>query len=469
MNKTTGGRGQRTGIRRQKSEDRKMRSYEDKKIKLLNFLFSQLLKFSSLLLTVYCLMPTEVHAEDKVITLSDAWRSAIASYETIMLSQEDLFQAEKGIDKALSQILPSLTADADYTQYSEGVSSVQPENSSSFSLKLTQPLYSGGKEWSLWRQAKKKTEANKRSLEATKEKIMLNVAQAYYAVLKAEKTVEIKEAALKRAMEQRRVASARFQVGEVTKSVVLRAEAEVAGAEAEHANAKKDLLVAKDKLARLIGVLEDFKVSDPNIQPLPDTNLDTWTSLSLEKRQDYMQSKIEEEVAEEGINYAFGNFLPSFKLEGVYTKRDQDPKTFLFNDESMFAGVIFTYPLFEGGLRKAELDEAKSKRRQAEFKKVSIKKDIELEVREAFHNLETFTSVIESHKRQVSFAEENYNMVFKQFSYGLATNVDVIDANTTLVSSQSNLVNAIYDYQTAIIELKKRVGILFEDMKSAKQ
>ena len=298
MNKTTGGRGQRTGIRRQKSEDRKMRSYEDKKIKLLNFLFSQLLKFSSLLLTVYCLMPTEVHAEDKVITLSDAWRSAIASYETIMLSQEDLFQAEKGIDKALSQILPSLTADADYTQYSEGVSSVQPENSSSFSLKLTQPLYSGGKEWSLWRQAKKKTEANKRSLEATKEKIMLNVAQAYYAVLKAEKTVEIKEAALKRAMEQRRVASARFQVGEVTKSVVLRAEAEVAGAEAEHANAKKDLLVAKDKLARLIGVLEDFKVSDPNIQPLPDTNLDTWTSLSLEKRQDYMQSKIEEEVAE---------------------------------------------------------------------------------------------------------------------------------------------------------------------------
>ena len=191
--------------------------------------------------------------------------------------------------------------------------------------------------------------------------------------------------------------------------------------------------------------------------------MDKLTTLSLEKRQEYIQSRLDQEIAEEGISYAGGNFLPSLKLEGVYSKRDQDPKSALFNDESIYAGVIFTYPLFEGGLRKAELDEAKSKKRQAEFKRINLRRDIELEVREAFHNLEAFASVIESNKRQLSFAEENYTMVFKQFSYGLSTNVDVIDANSTLVAAQSNLANATYDYQTAILDLKKKVGILFED------
>ncbi len=420
-----------------------------------------------LLFTLHYSLLTVVYAEEKTITLAQASRLAVAGYESVKLSEEDLYQAEKGIDKALSQMLPSLTADANYTKYSESATSgslnVQPEESSSYGLKLTQSLYSGGKEWSLWRQAKKKTESNKYGLEAVRQDVALNVSRAYFAVLKAEKTVEIKEASLKRAMEQRKVAAARFQVGEVTKAIVLRSEAEVASAETELINAKKDLLVGRDKLARLIGVSESFKVVDPNIQPIPDAGLDKLTTLSLEKRQEYIQSRLDQEIAEEGISYAGGNFLPSLKLEGVYSKRDQDPKSALFNDESIYAGVIFTYPLFEGGLRKAELDEAKSKKRQAEFKRINLRRDIELEVREAFHNLEAFASVIESNKRQLSFAEENYTMVFKQFSYGLSTNVDVIDANSTLVAAQSNLANATYDYQTAILDLKKKVGILFED------
>lgn len=441
--------------------------------KISNFKF-QVLSFKKVLLlfTAYCSLFTVVHAEEKTITLAEASRLAIASYESVKLSEEDLHQAGDAIDKAISQMLPNITANGNYTKYSgsktSGGFNVQPENNSSFDVTLTQSLYSGGKEWSLWRQAKKNTESGKYGLDAAKEGVVINVSHLYYNVLKAEKTVEIKEAALKRATEQRRVASARFQVGDVTKAVVLRAEADVAGAEADLANAKKDLLVARDKLTRLLGVSEGFKVADPNIQPIPGASLDKLVPLSLEKRRDYIQSKLSQDIADEAITYAKGNFLPSLKLQGVYSQRDQSPKTTFFNDESIYGGITLTYPLFEGGLRKAELDEAKSKRRQAEFKRISLRKDIEVAVKETFHNLEAYNSIIESFKRQVSFAEENYNMVFKQFTYGLATNVDVIDANTTLVSSQSNLSNAQYDYQVAILELKKSVGILLEDMMEGK-
>lgn len=422
-----------------------------------------------LLLTAYSLLlfilSTVAHAEERIITLEEASRLATAGYETVKLSEEDLYQAEEGINKAKSQILPSVTADANYTKYLDG-SDVQLQNSSGYSLRITQPLYTGGKEWSLWRQAKKKIDSGLSGIGSAKEEVAINVARIYYSVLKSQKTVEIKDAALKRSLEQRKVANARLQVGDATKAVVLRSEAQVAGAETELSSAKKDLLVAKDKLARFLAVSEDFMVADPGIQPLvPAVNLDKLVSISLEKRQDYIRSKIDEDIAIEGIKYANGNFLPSLKLEGVYSKRDQEPRSAFFNEESVYGGITLTYPLFEGGLRKAELNEAKSKRRQSEFKRISLRKDIELEVREAFHSLEAFNSIIESFKRQVAFSEENYNMVFKQFQYGLSTNVDVIDANATLVSSQGGLSNAQYDYQLAILELKKRTGVILDDIK----
>ncbi len=88
-------------------------------------------------------------------------------------------------------------------------------------------------------------------------------------------------------------------------------------------------------------------------------------------------------------------------------------------------------------------------------------------MRESYYNLDAIASAIEFYKKQVSFAEENYNTVFKQFTYGLATNVDVIDANTVLVTSQQSLANSSIDLQIAIIALKRNMGVLLDEVRAA--
>ena len=425
-----------------------------------------------ILLTAYCLLPTMVDAGEKNITLEEAYRMAVATHEAVRIAREDLFQAEKNVDKALSVILPTITAEGDYTRYSEekraGGFLIQPEDSTRFELKINQPLYSGGKEWSARRQAKMTVEEKKIGLEVSREKIILDTAKAYFGVLKAEKEVEIKEAALKRAKEIRDVASSRFRVGEVTKSVVLRAEAEVAGAEAELTKATRRLIDEKNVLKRLIGVQDDINLVEPPLKSPLDADVEGLVSRSLEVRRDYRQSIIFQEIASEGIRYAKGNFLPSLRVEGVYSWRDQDPQTTFFQEETVYGTLTITFPLFEGGLRRAELAEARSRLRETELRRLNLKRDIEVEVKEAFNNMETVNAVIESYKKQVSFAEENYNMVFKQFKYGLATNVDVIDADTTLISAQRELMNATYDLQIAMLELKKKVGILLDEVEGGR-
>lgn len=408
-------------------------------------------------------------AEEHTVSLQKAYHLALKNHESVSIAGEGLYQLEQTKKKAVSNILPSLTAEGSYTKFSEekisSVTVIQPDNSLNYSLRLSLPLYRGGREWSALRQAKHMIAAGERGVGITKEEVIASVSQAYYGILRIQKEKEIKEADLKRAEERSRVASARFKVGEVTRAAVLRADAETAGIQADLSRVHKELRIAEDRLARLIGLKSGFGITEPAQKHVPDGTMDDFIQTALNKRNDYLKTSSEVETAREGIRYARGGFMPTLRLDGVYSGRDQDPvSSAFFNKESIYASITLTYPLYEGGLRVAEVSESESKFREAALKKVSLAKEIELEVRDASYNIDAMNSAIEFYRTQVSFAEENYNTVFKQFTYGLAANADVIDANSTLVSAQKSLSNSIIDLQLAIIELKKSMGLILDEV-----
>ncbi|MBI5469330.1 MAG: TolC family protein [Deltaproteobacteria bacterium] len=411
-------------------------------------------------------IPARVYAQDAV-TLQDAYRMALENNEAIKIAGEGVSQAKTNLDKATSRILPNLTAEGGYTKYSEaktsGALAVQPDESSRADLKVTQPLYTGGREWATRRQAKILIEKSREGLEGAKENIIKATAGAYFGVLKAGKDVEIKRAALKRAVERKNVAQARFKVGELTRSAVLRAEADEAGAEAELTRSESGLIDAKNRLKRVLGADREISVIEPEPQSPMTEGVESLVLKALASRSDYRQSESDEKAASEGITFARGGFLPSLRIEGLYSHKDQSPKTTFFVENSTSATVVLTYPLFEGGLRKAELSEARSKLRESELRRLGLKRDIEVDVRDSFNNVQSARAVIDSYRKQASFAEENYKMVFEQFKFGLATTVDVTDADATLISAQRSYANSLYDLELAVLDLKYSTGTLFEE------
>lgn len=424
-----------------------------------------------LLAVSFCFSDTALAEEPRRVTLEEAWALAIGSNESVSIAAEGVRQSDFSITKATSKILPTVTAEGSYTRYSEQKSSgsfvIQPDTASRVELKVSQPLYSGGREFATRRQARYGYESSREGFELAKEGTVLSTAQAYYSVLKALRDVEIKKSALKRAEERLKVASARFAVGEVTKSAVLRAEAESAGAEAELIKSEDNLRDSNDNLKRLIGVEGEIEVVEPAKRSYTQAKLDEYLAKAVEGRRDLKQAVLSERSASEGVKYAKGSFYPSLKLEGSYALREQDPETTFFQADSASATVTLTFPLFEGFLRKAELDEASSKLRAAELERLSLRRDLEVEVRDAYNNLEYYRALIKSLEKQLSFAEEDYTMVFEQFKYGLATTVDVIDADTNLISAQSSLTNARYDSELAVLNLKYATGTLHEETSKA--
>ncbi len=419
---------------------------------------------------LFIVWPPDSSRAAERLGLFDAYRLALENHEVVMLARQTLESTKVDVEKAFASVLPRVTLDGNYTRYSEkkyvGPFLLQPEDAVRFEARIEQSLYSGGREWSLIRQARKRVLGSREDLEATKELVAMETARAYYAALKGRRNVEIKEASLKRAKEQLRVAEARLRAGTATKTLVLRAEAEVSGIMAELAKARNELNNAKDLLRRLTGFKGPFDLYDPPAQKDAEMKLDELIEKALGNRRDYLRKKIEEDIAREGITYAKGNFMPTLRIEGVYSYRDQSPATsFLLND-TLYLGLSVSIPVFEGGLRRAELKQARSRLREAELARLNQRRNMELEIREAYNNMKALGPVIDSFKKQVSFASENYNMVFKQFQYGLADSMDVIDANTTLVEAELGLMNAIYDHELAVLELKKRAGLLLGEVEA---
>lgn len=407
-------------------------------------------------------------AVEKTLTLADAYQMALANYETVKLAGEGIAQAESGIDKALATFMPKLSAEAGYTKYSEkklsGALLVQPEDGQRVDVKLTQPIFSGGSEWSAHTMAKMRRDKSAASLGYIRQTVIYQTARVYYNALKSQKDVEIKRAALKRADERLKVASARFKVGEVTKSAVLRAEAELARAEAELIKADSTMKDAFNLLKRVVSINEDINITEPLSRDYEERGVDDIVKTAVEKRLDYRQAVYDQSLASEGISYTKGNFFPSLRFEGAYAWREQNPKSTFYLRESVNASIILSYPIFEGGLRKAELSEARSKLSEAELRRIALKKDIEVEVKESANNLDSVIALKQSYKKQLSFAEEDYKMVFEQFKHGLSTTVDVIDADASLISAQRSFMNAAYDHQLAVLRLMYSAGILSVDV-----
>jgi outer membrane protein len=400
-------------------------------------------------------------------TLEDLYKIALERSERIKISEEDLFIAERQKDKAMSLLLPKLSAFGDYTRYSEAKTSesgwvTQPGWSTSWGLRLDQSLSLSGREFAAFQISKKGIESSRYNLYTVKEDYIFSVSAAYYDVLRAHKALEIATVNAARLKKHMDAAQTRLRIGEVTKTALLRAEAELSGAQSEMVRAENNLNLAKAVLARIAGINGEYTLKETVLEKIEELQLSSLKEEARAEKAEIKSSNIQKKIAEEQVKYAQGAYWPILSVEGVYSRRDEDPSSPFFYKESAYGVLKLNFPFFEGGLRRAEVNEAKAKQRQSELIHEDLKKTISIDVENAYLDLKTQGGILKSLEDQLTFARDNYNAISKQFEYGLANSLDVMDANTLLVTSERQLTDAKYNYQLSILRLKKATGTLLK-------
>ncbi len=407
--------------------------------------------------------PSPLFAE--TYTLEDLCQIALTSSEKLKLAEQNIALAEIGTDKARSFLYPRLTAYAGVTQYSErkftsagGI--LQPQNATAWGIRMDETLSLSGRELIALEISRQSVLRTRYDVEAIRDDYLLShVAAAYYNVLLAGRDLEIANANVERLSRYREAAQKRLRIGEVTKTAVLRAESELSGARSDQIQAGNILELAIAVLAANVGIRTPFELKPAPADKAGFPGLGDLQKQALSRRAELKSLKMQKKMATAQIRFAEGAFLPSLTVTGAYAGANQNPAASSLNRDSFYAGLSLNFPLFDGGLRKADVSEARLRERQAELRMEDTKKEINIEVEAAYLELTTQNGILQFLEDQLLFARENYHAVSRQFEHGLADSLDVMDANTLLVSAERKAAAASFQLQLASLRLKKAVGL----------
>lgn len=398
-------------------------------------------------------------------TLTEIYQQAFKSSEIIEMARENVYIAQMGKNKAWSLLIPRLTAYVTYNRFTEDKYSVggimiQPEAAGTWGVRADQSFSLSARELDALKFAGQSITKSEYDLDTAKSDFVLAVAAAFYDVLKAQKALEIATDNMERLTKYRQFVEKRVKVGELTKTSLLRAEGELSGARADFLRATNAVQFTRAALIRAADVEPDFQLKDERISSPEMCELNNLRQTAQDSRTDLKSYDVQAKMAEQQVKYARGAFWPTVGLFAIYNGTDQYPASPTLNRESMLAGASLTFPFFEGGLRVAEYKEAKAKERQARLAYDDLKKSVDIELRAACLDLETLKGSLKFLEDQQIFAKDNYNAVLKQFENGLAISLDVMDANSLLLSSEKNVAEALYNYQVAFLRVKRSSGTL---------
>jgi outer membrane protein len=441
------------------------------------------MNFIYYLLIIFFFIVTPTFANE-LYTLKDLMKIALEKAETINITREEELISKYDKTKAISTLIPDISLYGSHRRYTDekrsgrrinipGTDSyvnidtiVQPESSSNWGARLDQTYSLGGREFIGISIANENIRRSKYEVERVSEDYLMEVANAYFSVLMAKRNVEIAKANRDRLETHRDDAEKRYLVGEDTKTVLLRAAAELSGSESDLVRVKNNLRFAKIYLARLVGIGLKYDINEVDLEEPDITDVDKLLAEAYDNRPEIKQSELDKIIFDKQIKYARSAFFPDVGIEGVYSKTDLDPESAedgSVADESIYFGLSMTFPVFEGGFRRADVAQAKAQRRQAALSYFDTKKSINVEVEDAYLDCLTERRNLESYKDQLVYAKDNYRLVSRQFNVGLASSVDYIDANTLLLTSERQVSDAFYNYQLAIVRLKKAIGRLMTD------
>lgn len=310
-------------------------------------------------------------------------------------------------------------------------------------------------------------EAAKHSYQGARSIVMLASANLYLQALASQARSEAAQAQLRSSEAIHQQAIDLRQGGIIAGLDVVRAEVRLSADRQRATAAANDAQKAKLQLAHVIGlpIGQEFTL-DSNIPAIPDTELTLQQALdsAYARRADYLAAIETQKAAEASKRAAVGDRLPSARVTADYGTIGLTAGTALptFN----VTGAI-DVPIFEGGRQRARIAQADAelKRRTAELE--SMKASVYYDVRMAFLDVEATKQQAETAVRGRQLAEQQLQQSRDRFAAGVASNIEVLQAQEAVAVATEQAISAQYGLAVAKALLAESTGSAEEALMKA--
>ena len=393
------------------------------------------------------------------LSLDDALRLALQNngVARAALAESELAQAR--LSAARASLYPSfdVSSSTTRTRFEGGgtnLDSTQRQNG----LGLEWLLLDNGQRELRIRQSSRAAEATRQNTRDTVRRVLLQTARAYYEVLRRQELLRVADTAVRRAEVLLEVARAQAAVGTAPQKDVLQAEADLANARVQQIQARNALRLAETDLKRLIGW--DARQSLPPLVPPdslpalePELSLDALWQRARLHRPDLRNAELSVQVSRLGVEAARLNSLLRLQIS-VRGFREVEPNTRTQGSLS----IVVSYPLFDGGLTRANLREAEASWEIAQFRLIQAERDAYAELESALLSLRESVERLEASRVAVAAAQRNFDAAQESLREGVGTIVEVLTAQLALTTAETNLVQATYDAAVAALQLRVAIG-----------
>lgn len=411
------------------------------------------------------------------LTLQESIDMALANNRTIKESEEDQWTAYWAHRQARRQAGPTLLWSGTAYQRSghwnnvatqEAYDRVGLNSDRSFQnqVQVKFPLYTGGRIENGIEAAELGRDAADLLLEATRQGIKEQTTEAYFQILQFRNLIQVNKEAVDTLQAHLDNVNAQYRVGTVAKSDVLRSQVELANQQQNLVTAQNNYDVAVATFNNIVGLPTDTIVDAKEDLSYTkyDISLPHCTDYALIHRPDGIAAERAWKKAEAQMKAAKSGYRPQVDVVVQRTWSGDTPfssDTVKFNEggDGTNTGLQMSWSIFDNNVTEAQVQQAKAGMRKAEQQLYETQESIQLDVRKAYLNLLAAEQNIHTTKVAVDQAQEDYKIAQVRYSAGVGTNLDVMDAESKLIQTQTTYITALYNYNTNKAALDQAMGI----------
>jgi outer membrane protein TolC len=383
----------------------------------------------------------------------------------VSLDFNDIRTAIISADVATYKLLGGTTPDSLQQALNKNISSFEKKvlNDTFVRVMATfiQPVFTGFKVSANASVKKLEKEVAEINLRLTTNSVISSIIEDYYRVKLVEQVVQIRKDYLEDIEKHVDNAKRLYSNGMISKANYLRAEVALSEAQRDY----KQALADKD----LILILLSNNIGRDIKDMVLSSNMEILQTL---KSIDYYESKAEanndslklldtkKQMLKQKHKVSVGNLLPNISLTGEYQILQNDLSIV---EPKWVVGAIASLNIFGGDSDINEIKAIKAQINAIDSQSLDVKNIVRTGVKNFYHKCEAAKNDYEALQSSEELAKENLKLYQTSFKEGLATSLEVLDAELAFTKIKVDQAKAIFDYNSAYANLLNICSILQEE------
>jgi outer membrane protein TolC len=409
------------------------------------------------------------------LTIQDAITAAIQKNPDILVAAQELNTTSGRFISIRSSIIPKVTVKSDYGYTSRELNFVDDLGAQNVNdeqwgvnVEFSQLIYDGGAVVSGIRAAISDEVESYYRLRGVIDQVIFEVKTNFYEVVLNRALIIANQQSVDLLAEQLKDQQNRYEAGTVPRFNVLQAEVALANAKPPLIEAENNYRVSMYRLVRLLG--KDYPAGFPTEVPFNvvgkldynarDFNADDAVRSAVTRNPDLKAQRqvILGEAAR--VNKEFAGYLPQINAKAVQTNQSDMLTSSLTNMvNGWFFGITGSWAVWDGLLTYGNVKTAKARMEQAKINYDNGVREVILQVQQAISNILQAKETVDSQEASVVQGVEALRLAQERLDAGAGTQLDVLNQQTSLLQSQTFLLQAYYSYIKGVADYDRALSL----------